>query len=222
MVGDSLVLFLGITSSSTTYAAFVPAQWAEAIVFFAWLMVHFLATFLYSWVMGLLLLSTWASLFFSSMLREFNSFHLKWLWFLNKCFFFFFITQLWRSEVKTSLRNVSLFLIRLLFYLPTPPSSHPSNLQQMKRNHMKLLFFIGQRQLSIGNFTWFTFYIHKQVLTFKKRATNKQRQNWVNMSTILRILWEKQRLQDKQTDILICNEAKSQIELVYSSQTEKK
>lgn len=140
----------------------------------------------------------------------------------QQVFFFFFITQLWRSEVKKSLRNVSLFLICLLFYLPTPPSSHPSNLQQMKRNHMKLLFFIGQRQLSIGNFTWFTFYIHKQVLTFKKRATNKQRQNWVNMSTILRILWEKQRLQDKQTDILICNEAKSQIELVYSSQTEKK
>lgn len=38
---------------------------------------------------------------------------------------------------------------------------------------MKLLFFIGQRQLSIGNFTWFTFYIHKQVLTFKKKS-NKQ------------------------------------------------
>lgn len=101
MVGDSLVLFLGITSSSTTYAAFVPAQWAEAIVFFAWLMVHFLATFLYSWVMGLLLLSTWASLSFSSMLREFNSFHLKWLWFLNKCFFFFYNTTLkkWSKKI---------------------------------------------------------------------------------------------------------------------------
>ena len=38
MVGDC-VLFFRITCSSTAYAAFVPAPWA--IVFFAWLVVHF-------------------------------------------------------------------------------------------------------------------------------------------------------------------------------------